>query len=227
MTPVFIHGAGFTGESFAQQLAAFTGAHAPNLPGHDASGCGRSIADFAAWVEEFIQSAGIAQPVLCGHSMGGAVALEVALRARIPVRALVLLGSGARLRVAPALLSQLETDFEGGAQTVASYCFAELTDERAQWVAQCMQRVGRDQTLRDYHACDAFDVLDRLGEISVPLLALTGERDVMTPPKYAHALACRVPNSQERIVAGAGHFAMVELPEETNAAVRTFISGVA
>ncbi len=131
------------------------------------------------------------------------------------------------MRVAPAILQRLEDDFEEGARYVAGFFFADGSDARTEWAVNSMRRVGSDQTIRDFRACDAFDVLDRLPELSVPLLALTGEADKMTPPKYAQALADRVPGAQARMVSGAGHFVMVEKPEETNDAVRAFISGSA
>ena len=57
-------------------------------------------------------------------------------------------------------------------------------------------------------------------KLGVPLLAVTGDRDVMTPPKFAQWLADRVPGAAARIVAGAGHLVMIERPAETNAAIR-------
>jgi pimeloyl-ACP methyl ester carboxylesterase len=158
--------------------------------------------------------------------LGGAIAIQTALDRAIPLRALILLGSGARLRVAPAFLQGFQSDFEATARQVASLFFAEPTPEQIEWAVGYMQRVGQAQTLRDFRACDAFDALERLGEISVPVLALTGEADKMTPPKFAQALADRVPGGKARILADAGHFTMVERPAETNEAIRTFLSGV-
>jgi len=89
-----------------------------------------------------------------------------------------------------------------------------------------MRAVGAAQTLRDFRACDAFDRIERLGEVSLPLLALTGEQDVMTPPKFAQALADRVPGAQARIVPQAGHLAMVERPGDVNEALRAFVNQI-
>lgn len=227
MTPIFIHGAGFTGEAFARQASAFPQAHFPNLPGHLCPGTPDTIAAFAEFIEAYAAEHVAGGAVLCGHSMGGAVAMETVLRKRADVRAVVLLGSGARLRVAPAILQDMERDFDAAVVQVARYFFADPTPERVDWAAGWMRRVGAAQTIRDFAACDAFDALDRLGEISVPLLALTGESDKMTPPKFAQALAGRVPGAQARIVPRSGHFVMIEQPEETNAAIRSFLTGIA
>jgi pimeloyl-ACP methyl ester carboxylesterase len=227
VTLLFVHGAGFTGEAFADQVAAFSGSHAPHLPGHGSPGEPQSIAQFADFLASYIDERKLRQVVLCGHSMGGAVALELALRRHPALAGLVVIGGGARLRVAPAIFERMEADFEEGARFVASFFFADPSPERIDWAVAAMQDVGQAQTLRDFHACDAFDALDRLGEVALPLLAVTGEHDKMTPPKFAQAFADRVPGAQARILQGAGHFAMVERPAETNAAIAAFLRGIA
>lgn len=226
VTLLFVHGAGFTGEVFDAQRAAFPGSHAPDLPGHACAGEPESIAEFATFLAAYIREQGLRDVVVCGHSMGGAIAIEAALTQQLPLRALLLLGSGARLRVAPAFLEALETDFPAGARTIAGYFFASGSPELVESAAQSMERVGQAQTLRDFRACDAFDALERLSGIAVPVLALTGEADRMTPPKFAQALADRVPQGRARIVPGAGHLLMVERPGETNAEIGTFLSGL-
>lgn len=226
MTLLFVHGSGFTGDVFRQQMDAFPGSHAPNLPGHLTAGTPETVEDFATFIAAYIRHQSLRDVVLCGHSLGAAIAIQIALDARIPVRALVLLGGGGRLRVAPAFLEGMERDFPATARQVASFFFAEPSEQRIDWAAGYMERVGPAQTLRDFRACDAFDALERLAEISVPVLALTGEADRLTPPKFAHGIADRVPGAQARILAGAGHFLMVERPEETNQAIRTFLSGI-
>ena len=226
MTPVFVHGAGCTGAVFAAQLAAFPGSVAIDLPGHGAPGSATSIAQFADAVARELQTRGISGAIVCGSSMGGAVALELATRRDPHVRAIALLGSGARLRVAPQILESLERDFPAACRTLAGLFFAEPTPARVAGAIAMMDRVGAEQMLRDMRACDAFDVTDDLSGLSLPVAAITGERDVMTPPKYAEFVASRVPGAFSRIIPAAGHLAIVERPEETNEALRAFVTMV-
>ncbi len=226
MTIVFVHGAGFDGSVFEQISASFPGSLAPDLPGHLKPGSPSTIAEFAEFLETYVRDNVTDDAVLCGHSMGGAVVIETLLRGTTAARAAVLLGSGARLRVAPAVLEQLEANYPAAVQSLVRHFFAEPLQSRLDWAAGCMERIGQAQTLRDFRACDTFEALDRLAGITVPLLALTGEADQMTPPKYAQALAGRVPQGEARIVPGAGHFVMVERPGETTQAVRAFLSGI-
>ena len=225
-TLLFVHGSGCTGDAFAHQLPEFDASIAPNLPGHAAPGSGASVAEFADFIEASIDERKLEDVVLCGNSLGGAIALEVALRRNTAVVAIVLLGSGSRLKVAPVFLEGLKVNFEATARQLAGYMFADPTPERLAYAVESMERVGAAQTLRDFEACNAFDVTERLAELSLPVLALTGELDAMTPPKYAHALAGRVPRCEVRIVPGAGHLVMMERPAETNDALRIFVQQV-
>jgi pimeloyl-ACP methyl ester carboxylesterase len=156
--------------------------------------------------------------------MGGAIALELALRRERRVRAIVMLSSGARLRVGPAFLEQIETDFAVAARELPRYFYAQPSPEQLAASARMMLEVGPAQTLRDFRACNAFDRIDRLGEVSLPLLALTGDADVMTPPKFAQALADRVPGALARIVPQAGHLVITERPADVNGALRAFVN---
>jgi 3-oxoadipate enol-lactonase len=223
---LFLHGAGFTGDVFEQQLRAFPEAQAPNLPGHLCEGAPKSIGEFADEVGTRAEQAGFERTVVCGHSMGGAVALELALRQPPWLAGAILLGAGARMRVAPAFLEGLESDFEATARRLAGYFFAHPAPERIEGAVNSMRRVGQAQTLRDFRACDAFDVLDRLESIRLPMLAVTGQQDALVPAKHAAALADRVPAARSRIVEGAGHFVMIEQPAETNETVAAFLRGL-
>lgn len=226
MTLIFLHGAGCTGEVFSEQLRAFPGSHAPNLPGHLSGGSPSSIAEFADAVEAYVREERLTDVVVCGHSMGGLVALELAIRGPQWLAGIVLLDSSARMRVAPQFLEGLQQDFETAARSIAGYFFADSTTERVEAAVETMRRVGPGQTLRDFRACDAYDALDRLSGISVPLLAVTGEADTLAPAKFALALTDRVPGAQARIVPGAGHFVMAERPTETNQAIAAFLRGL-
>lgn len=226
MTLLFVHGAGCTGAVFDAQIGAFTDAHAPNLPGHLSAGSPQSIAEFADAIDAYVRDRDLRDVVVAGHSMGAAIAIETALRKPAWLRAAVLIGGGARMRVAPAFLEGFENDFESTARTIAGYFFADDAPHRIEAAVTMMRRVGQAQTVRDFRACDAFDALERLGDIQVPVLAVSGAADKLAPAKHAAALAGRVLGAQARIVPQAGHFVMAERPAETNEVIAAFLAGL-
>lgn len=226
MQLVFIHGAGCTGDVFAEQARAFPGALVLTLPGHATPGAPAGIEAMADAVAAELERRNLDDVVLCGHSMGAAIALDVALRQNPRVAGVVALGGGAKMRVGPQIFDAVATDFDRAAQMIAGFFFAEPATERIEAAVAMLHKVGQAQTERDFRACNDFDVTPQLGGLAVPLLAITGEHDVMMPPKFGEFLADRVPAGEARIVPGAGHFVMVERPAETNEAVRAFVENI-
>ncbi len=227
-TLVFVHGAGGSHLSWPPQLRRLAGAntYAPDLPGHGQSeGQGRtSISAYADFVAAFLETLGLEKVTLVGHSMGGATALDFALRYSEKLAGLVLVGSGARLRVAPAILEGIRRDFEAAVRLICDYAFATDAPER-------LKREGRrqmgqthpDVLYGDFAACDAFDVMDRLGEIRCPTLAICGTADRLTPPKYSTYLRDHISGAQLVLIEGAGHMVMLEQPEAVSRAIADFI----
>jgi pimeloyl-ACP methyl ester carboxylesterase len=211
---------------FAQQLDAFPGSLAPTLPGHGSPGEPNSIAQFADAIAQRMRDDNLRDVILVGSSMGGAVALELALRNDERVAGVALLGSSGKLRVSPAIFETIDNDFQQAARMLVEYFFSEASEHHRDAAFEQMSHVGQAQTRRDFEACNGFDVLERLSEIRVPLLALVGEKDVMVPPKFVMAPVDRIPGAQARILEGTGHLFFIERPEDTNAALRTFVSSI-
>ena len=163
--------------------------------------------------------------VLIGHSLGTAIALQYALTYPTETKAIVLIGGGARLRVHPDTLAFLEKAtedpdifpqmFVDSWQNVPANFAKDLRSEAL--------ALGPAVFLNDMRSCDAFDVINRLGEISTPSLAITGTNDVMTPPKYATFLRDRMPNTETSFIEGGTHFVFGEYPDQVNAAIQGFL----
>lgn len=226
MRYVFIHGAGCLADVFAAQAEAFPDALVPRLPGHGVAGTATTLDECADAVAELIESAHEGEMILAGHSMGGAIALVLALRADPRIRGVVLLGGGARMRVAAPVLQRLRDDFEAASTELARSFYAAPTEKLCAESLRQMHAVGREQTVRDFEACNGFDVRERLAGLSVPLLALTGTQDVLMPAKLGEEAASRVPRGEARTIDGAGHMLMIERPDDTNELLRTFVTRI-
>ncbi|MEK7879821.1 MAG: alpha/beta hydrolase [candidate division NC10 bacterium] len=108
MKLVFVHGAGSSSLSFYYQLRHFRNSKALDLPGHPVAKPCTSIEGYVEWVRGFNAARRYKDVVLCGHSMGGAIGLLYTLRYPEELRGLILIGTGARLRVHPKYLNRCQ-----------------------------------------------------------------------------------------------------------------------
>jgi len=239
-TLIFIHGAGSNADFWHWQRDAFPNAIYLNLPGHSGNYELRitnyelqTIASYADWLEVYVQNEGLANVVLNGHSMGGAITLTLALRHPTWLKAIVLTGTGARLRVLPRLLELLRIDYPAAVDLIVQESFAApagpLTyGQRARLNGTRRQilRTPQAVTSGDYEACNDFDVMDRVGEISLPTLCIVGAQDKMAPPRYSEHLHGKIAGSRMEVIEGAGHMLPMEQPEEYNRRLADFISSL-
>lgn len=229
---ILIHGAGGSHLHWPAALRRMPGAtvYAVDLPGHGRSeGPGRErIEDYVADIVRFMDAVGIPRGVLVGHSMGGAIAQMTALAAPERVAGLVLVGTGARLRVAPALLDGILQDARGALALITEWAWGPEADPAM--VArgrQMMARVNPQVVWGDFAACDRFDIRERVGEITAPTLVITGSEDRMTLPRFGQWLAERIPGARWVLVERAGHMVMLEKPDQVASAVREWLKAVA
>jgi len=228
-TPVvYIHGAAGTGQLFANQFQAFRDiarCYFIDLPGHGQSrNTGElSLKNYADAVAGLIQNLG-ESVVLLGHSMGGAIAIEVALRRPKLLRALVLVGTGCSLPVSPKILTGLESDYEGTLDLIVRYCFSKAVDPELLAMARAdMAKVDPAIARTDFQICNEFDRCQDVASIAVPTYIIAGEKDVMTPPASSEQLHRLIPNSKLAVVSGGSHMAMLQQQAEFNAILRDFL----
>lgn len=226
-TPLlFVHGAGGSSHVWRNQIQAplpETLRVAVDLPGHAHSqgrGAGH-IETYRDFILDFVQAAGWERLILAGHSMGGAVAQAFALTHPHLLEGIVLVGTGARLRVASEVFEAVRKG-EG----FADAAYAPNTDRKL--VQEAEKEFGlTDPEVRyqDFLACDRFDVMDRVDEIEVPALVICGQEDRLTPVKYSLYLADSLPQASLQIIPEAGHMVMWEQPRAVNAAITSFLAG--
>lgn len=235
---VFLHGAGMDHTIWALQTRYF--AHhgrsvlAPDLPGHGRSAGPAldSIAAMAAWVDAFLQAAGVATAALVGHSMGALIALETAARFPDRVRALALLGAAPRMPVHPDLLAAAEANEHLAYDLVTSWGHGptgHVGGNRAPglWLMgggeRLLERSAPGVLHRDLAACHAYDGSAAAARVICPTLLVLGSDDRMTPAKAGRKLAGAIPGAQVTEIAGCGHMMMLEKPDETLDALRTIL----
>lgn len=233
-TLVLIHGSGDSA-SVWQPLMRALQARKPtlklltvDLPGHGAriSNPGpeqMSVRDYAEDVYAELKRQGIASAFLVGHSLGGAIALTLALDHPEAVRGLIIVGSGARLRVLPSILTAtLERPDEAAEEIVVmGYAPGHEADARA-FVANRPPNAPL-MLHRDLAACDVYDIMADLERIHQPSLVIVGQQDQMTPLKYAQYLADHLPNAQLAIIPDAGHYVLREQADTVADAISVWL----
>ena len=172
---------------------------------------------------EFIRGLDAPRPLyLVGQSMGSAISLTAALETSGLIDGLVLIGAGARMKVAPALLEALSAGrFD---PSFVKMSFSPHSDPVMIGEFMASQAgVPVNTFYQDFLACSVFDVSQRMGEINLPTLIVVGLDDRMTPVKLAHYLHDNIKDSQLATIEKAGHMPMIEKPKELNRVISRFV----
>ncbi|MBI0583309.1 MAG: alpha/beta fold hydrolase [Methanomassiliicoccus sp.] len=171
------------------------------------------MADDAAGL---LDALNIDQVHVLGWSMGGNIAQELTFRHPGKVATLILMSTYIREpdRARFAIDAMIHSVREGASmdtfQTMMqAWCSTESFFRGK--VSVCELGEGCDINVlngfsRQKKALDAFDSRDRLQLISVPVLVVHGEEDIMVPLPYGERLAAGIPNSEFEVIEGAGHF---------------------
>ncbi len=226
-----------------------------NLIVLDVRGTGRSsrpdrvytIEQMAADVLVLLDHLGVPAAHVLGHSMGGRIALQMALDHPGRVKSLILAatGSGIATRAGEQcvvglshglVMSLLERGFDGHlrheiteASTYFTPAFREQHPDRVRALYEVVARgVARPpEYLRLVAARQAWEATHRLGDVAVPTLVVVGSADTggSNHVQQAEALAARIPNAVYKVLPGQTHGFFWEQPAETNAWILDWVLG--
>jgi 2-succinyl-6-hydroxy-2,4-cyclohexadiene-1-carboxylate synthase len=225
---LLLHGFTATGRSWDAVRrridgATYTDVLAPDLPGHGDASDTRP-ATFDACVADLRQDAPYA---LAGYSMGGRLALHLALRQPGLVRRLVLVSTTGGIEDPAARDSrrQADDDLADGLERADLEAFARwwggqpLFTDQAPEVASAAHRdrlrntsAGLAAALRGMSTGAMTPVWDRLGELTMPAVVVVGERDAKFRA-LGERLAEGLPQAQLVVATGAGHAVHLEAPD--------------
>jgi pimeloyl-ACP methyl ester carboxylesterase len=232
-TIVFVHGSGDSSQVWQQVIDRLPGRRsvALDLPGHGALRQSpgpptMSVADYSGWVEQELVRGGLRDVCVAGHSLGAAIALYMALASPSLVGSLALIGTGARLRVAPQLLEAARTDPQEANRTLSELGFAPGHTEQAERYLEQAETAAPGVLWRDLAACNDFDLIPDLARITQPAIIITGEQDRLTPPKYAHFLREHLPHATLALIPDAGHCVPIEQPSAVAEALSVWLDAL-
>jgi pimeloyl-ACP methyl ester carboxylesterase len=230
---VLLHGAGGTHLSWPPEVRRLAGTriYALDLPGHGKSpGRGQqTITGHANRVMEWFGAAGLNRAAFIGHSMGGAIAVEIALQYPENVLALGLLASGARLPIPPGILADAAstTTYRKAYEAIARLAFSPSADPNlVELMVQRLAEIRQSVMYGDLLACNDYDAPARIERIHSPTLVLCGSDDRMTPVRFSQFLADTIPAGRLVVIPEAGHMVMLERPQAVASALGNFLAGI-
>lgn len=235
---LLIHGLGSSGDDWAFQIPPLAQCHRLIVP--DLSGCGRSPAhsdaSISGWAQElleWLERRGIERTAVVGYSMGGAVALEMALQAPSRVERLATINSLPSYRV-DHWRKWLELNLQVGmvkllglprtARMIAGRLFPH--PHQAAMRQRVIDVVGSSPVepyLRSARALADWCAAERCAGFATPMLMLAGEHDY-TPLAEKRAWAQRL-GAQIAVVAGSRHGTPFDAIAATNSALLAFLAG--
>jgi pimeloyl-ACP methyl ester carboxylesterase len=228
MNLIFLHGSGCSSNVWDQQLPFFDGSIALDLPGRSNSEALASVSDLAQWLIDYISDHALENIVLVGHSLGAAVVMQAALLGNKNIKGLVLIGSGARLKVIPPLITSLSALVAKSASIPDGLLQANenIPEPFKTNINTAIKENGAKTMLDDFNLCDSFDVMDQLENIKLPVQIIVGEKDIMTPVKYASFLHDRMANSELAVIKAGTHMVFAEQVEVVNKQIQGFVERV-
>lgn len=237
---LLVHGLGASSDLWVAQLRAFADRH--EVIAIDVRGFGRSPAgeldftldDIIDDLLELCRRLEFDRIHFLGSSMGGFIGQKLALAAPDLCQSLILCHTASQTGIPPeiidsrlkAIRSMTMDDF---AAMVAGQALAQPADPFIlEWLQEMVAKNDRELYIHYLGTVlRQFDVTDRVAEIRVPTLIISGSEDRVIPPAFGAALHDLIPHSRHHLMCGVGHLGYAEKPDEFNGLVLDFLNQVA
>ena len=230
---LFLHGEDYFRQHrpFFELLAKRFRIVIPRHPGFGSSslpeGFG-SVDDLAYFYLDLMDAMKLERPVLVGASLGGWIALEMAVRAPTAFDKLVLLGT-----VGVKMGGREDRDFADIYQIpeteMRTLTFADpgrFVPRYGELSQADLISIARDRESTLHYAWRPYmhnpTLKTWLHRVRTPTLMVWGEQDGVVRPEYARALAQTLPNAKLEMVAKAGHYPQIEQAEQVAALIASF-----
>jgi 3-oxoadipate enol-lactonase len=242
---LLIHGFTNYGLAWAPQLASLV--HAgyrvilPDLHGHGASAPATALCtvpDLAADIVELLDHLGVSSAAFCGLSLGGMVALELAIDRPDRVAAAVVANSRPSL-VGPEMAAMVDgwtamlLEEDGPVRRLrdtwpmlANEPFRNSASGRAVFEAwaRVLANVSGSSLCHVARGMRHFDQRTRLSAIGAPVLVISGEQDRIFSPEYGQVISSEIAGSRHELLLTAGHLSNLDSPDQFNRLLLAFLA---
>jgi pimeloyl-ACP methyl ester carboxylesterase len=250
---VFVHGLGGSWQNWLENLPFFANRHrciAMDLPGF---GCSEnvqgevSIERYGRAIGDLVRELGIDSAPVVGNSMGGFIAVEMAIRDPGLVERLVLVSAAVlwqEYRRARPLVAMANATEGTIGRTLAQAAPLLASRPRLREVAlqfggiRAPHKLPRELQrellltarrtegfLPALQALAGYPLREELGRVRCPTLIIWGDADPLVGVDHAHELASEIPGAKVSIYERTGHVVQLERPERFNREVAEFLSG--
>ena len=185
-----------------------------DLPGHgDSKGTSsNTIESYSKFLIECLESYDLNNLSLCGHSMGGLIALEMAMQKNFSVQSIILVNSIYPTRVAEPLLAKAKASNGGAADFIIKYGLYK----RLLGIKNAFSEEDDLVMLDDLEACNNYQLdLNVIKDLEIPISIILGSKDRLVDLKAVESFANTVP-CKTHTVEEAGHFLFFEQPNEVS-----------
>jgi len=208
----------------------------------DAPGCGEStdppeetsMAEFADYLAQMMEHAGVPSAHLMGLSWGGTLAIEFTREYSARVLSLTLAdtyagwtGSLGRVAAEERLAGCLRESKLRPEEWVPAWAPGAFSSGASEALVDLLASIMSDVHPVGFRAMSRAvfpDFSDRLGDIDVPTLLIWGDDDKRSPLRAGQELHKRLQGSRLVVIPEAGHVSNMEQPQRFNSAVRTFLA---
>lgn len=191
------------------------------------------VSDFVSLVQQFMDQLGIVRAPLVGHSMGGTVALSVAIQYPQLVSRVVVIGSpivGSSLALTLKLAGYRPIAWLVyhwmWALKQAIRLFAPMITRDERWpemMDRDLSQVTLESFLHSIASLRQVDLRPFLAQIRVPVMGMYGDRDVIVHPRQWVSLKAGVPHARIEHFPDAGHFIMLDAPKRFMRLLHAFL----
>ena len=203
--------------------------------------CGHGLSDpprgpvtieaLATDVVALLDHLAIDRAVVCGSSLGGVIALWLAIHRPERIAGAALANTGARIGTEESWDARIAAVRAGGTEAVRDmvvglFLTPEFREREPVVTARIAAMVDATSDAGYIAACEALrgsDLREAAQSVRVPILILGSERDQSTPPVLAQDLHASIPGSELVMIPDAAHLSNVERPEVFNAALTRFV----
>lgn len=192
------------------------------------------VDSFVEMVNQFMDKLGIPKAAIVGHSMGGTVALSMAIKHPDKVVKACCIGSpinGNSLNLLLKLSGVPAFAFVVWRSPpllklflrIYSRFMAKDGKKMAQLISRDVSYITMESFFQSIGTLRSTDLTSELTRVTVPTLGIYGKKDIIVKPTQRHVLEKGVPHARIDYILDAGHFPMLDTPEQFTESIRSFL----